>query len=141
MSEDIDKKNPIPGLGHTMTPHSDVSQEEIEALQAAANEMEEYLSEPPNEWCEMDDTYYTHLRERFGKGVDEIGPRTFKQFQNDFLPIQMMVIPAGRQHNGEEVVSYYHVLAEDMEAGECNGSHELLTEQELESKFNIKYNN
>ena len=141
MSEDIDKKNPIPGLGHTMTPHSDVSLEEIEALQAAADEMEEYLSEPQNEWSEMDDAYYAHLRERFDKSEDEIGPRQFKHFQNAFLPIQMMVIPAGRQHNGEEVVSYYHILAEDMEAGECNGSHELLTEQELESKFNIKYNN
>jgi len=88
----------------------------------------------------MDDVYYEHLRERFKKGPDEIGPRLFKQFQNAFLPIQMMVIPAGRQHNGEEVVSYYHILTEDMELGECNGSYELVTEKELEEKFNIKYN-
>ena len=116
------------------------SMEEMEALQAAANEMEEYLSQPTDEWNEMDEVYYDHLRERFQKGPDEIGPRQFKQFQNAFLPIQMMVIPAGRQHNGEEVVSYYHILTEDMELGECNGSYELLTEKELEEKFNIKYN-
>lgn len=117
------------------------SMEEMEALQAAADEMEAYLSQPTNEWSEMDDVYYNHLRERFQKGPDEIGPRQFKQFQNAFLPIQMMVIPAGRQHNGEEMVQYFHTITEDMEVGECNGSYELLTEKELEEKFNIKYNN
>ena len=117
------------------------SMEEMEALQAAADEMEAYLSQPTNEWSEMDDAYYDHLRERFQKGPDEIGPRQFKQFQNAFLPIQMMVIPAGRQHNGEEMVQYFHTITEDMEEGECNGSYELLTEKELEEKFNIKYNN
>lgn len=117
------------------------SMEEMEALQAAADEMEAYLSQPTNEWSEMDDVYYDHLRERFQKGPDEIGPRQFKQFQNAFLPIQMMVIPAGRQHNGEEMVQYFHTITEDMEEGECNGSYELLTEKELEEKFNIKYNN
>ena len=63
------------------------SMEEMEALQAAANEMEEYLSQPTDEWSEMDDVYYDHLRERFKKGPDEIGPRQFKQFQNVFLPL------------------------------------------------------
>lgn len=120
---------------------NELSQEEMEALQSAADEMEGYLSQPADEWTEMDDVYYEHLRERFKKGPDEIGPRQFKQFQNAFLPIQMMVIPAGRQHNGDEVVSYFHTLTEDMELGECNGSYELVTEKELEEKFNIKYNN
>lgn len=117
------------------------SKEEMKSLQAAADEMEAYLSQPTNEWSEMDDVYYDHLRERFQKGPDEIGPRQFKQFQNAFLPIQMMVIPAGRQHNGEEMVQYFHTITEDMEEGECNGSYALLTENELEEKFNIKYNN
>ncbi len=133
-----EKETPIP---EEYWNTDDVSQEEMETLQAAANEMEEYLSQPTDEWNEMDEVYYEHLRDRFKKGSDEIGPRQFKQFQNAFLPIQMMVIPAGRQHNGEEVVSYYHTLTEDMEVGECNGSYELLTEKELEEKFNIKYNN
>lgn len=130
------KENPIPDEYW-----NEVSQEDMENLQAAANEMEAYLSQPTNEWSEMDDVYYDHLRERFQKGPDEIGPRQFKQFQNAFLPIQMMVIPAGRQHNGEEMVQYFHTITEDMEEGECNGSYELLTEKELEEKFNIKYNN
>ena len=132
-----EKETPIP---EEYWNTDDVSQEEMEALQAAANEMEAYLSQPTDEWNEMDEMYYEHLRQRFQKGPDEIGPRQFKQFQNAFLPIQMMVIPAGRQHNGEEVVSYYHTLTEDMEVGECNGSYELLTEKELEERFNIKYN-
>ena len=120
---------------------NEVSQEEMEALQSAADEMEQYLSQPVDEWDEMDESYYQHLRERFKKGEDEIGPRQFKQYQNKFLPIQMMVIPAGRQHNGEEMVQYFHTITEDMEVGECNGEYLLLTESELEEKFNIKYNN
>lgn len=120
---------------------NEVSQEEMEALQSAADEMERYLSQPVDEWNEMDESYYQHLRERFKKGEDEIGPRQFKQYQNKFLPIQMMVIPAGRQHNGEEMVQYFHTITEDMEVGECNGSYELITESELDEKFNIKYNN
>ena len=131
-------ENPIPD--EYWNDGDNPSMEEMEALQAAANEMEAYLSQPANEWSEMDDVYYDHLRERFQKGPDEIGPRQFKQFQNAFLPIQMMVIPAGRQHNGEEMVQYFHTITEDMEEGECNGSYELLTEKELEEKFNIKYN-
>lgn len=120
---------------------NEVSQEEMEALQSAADEMEQYLSQPMDEWNEMDESYYQHLRERFKKGEDEIGPRQFKQFQNAFLPIQMMVIPAGRQHNGEKMVQYFHTITEDMEGGKCNGSYELITETDLEEKFNIKYNN
>ena len=120
---------------------NEVSQEEMEALQSAADEMEQYLSQPMDEWNEMDDQYYDHLRDRFKKGPDEIGPRQFKQFQNAFLPIQMMVIHAGRQHNGEKMVQYFHTITEDMEGGECNGSYELITETNLEEKFNIKYNN
>lgn len=120
---------------------NELTQEEKDVLASAASEMEEYLSQPTDEWHEMDEAYYQHLRQRFGKGEDEIGPRQFKQYQNAFLPIQMMVIPAGRQHNGEEMVQYFHTLTEDMELGECNGSYELVTESELEEKFNIKYNN
>jgi len=53
----------------------------------------------------------------------------------------LMVIPAGRQHNGEEMVQYFHIITEDLELGECNGSYELVTKKDLEEKFNIKYNN
>ena len=57
------------------------------------------------------------------------------------MPVQLMVIPAGRQHNGEEMVQYFHIITEDLELGECNGSYELVTKKDLEEKFNIKYNN
>lgn len=117
------------------------SKNEMEALREAAAEMDTYLSEQKYEWVEMDDTYYTHLRYHFKKGSDEIGSRQFKHFQNTTLPIQMIVIPAGREHNGSEWISYYHTLTEDMEYGQCNGTYELVTELELENKFNIKYNN
>ena len=120
---------------------NELSQEEMEVLQSAADEMEHYLSQPMDEWNELDESYYEHLRQRFKKGPDEIGPRKFKQFQNKFLPIQMMLIPAGRQHNGEEIVQYFHIITEDMVVGECRGSYDGVTETELEEKFNIKYNN
>jgi len=120
---------------------NELTQEEIESLQSAADEMEQYLSHPVDEWIELDESYYEHLRERFKKGPDEIGPRQSKLFQNKFIPVQMMVIPAGRQYNGEEMVQYFHIITEDLELGECNGSYELVTKKDLEEKFNIKYNN
>jgi hypothetical protein len=96
------------------------------------------------EWEEMNDEYYEHLRGRFGKGPDEIGPRDFKTFKGNGIPIWMMVIPAGKQSlssSPEIMTQHFHTICEDMELGECNGSYELITEEELESKFNIKYNN
>lgn len=120
---------------------NEVSQEEMEALQKAADEANEYLEQPIDEWDEMDDTYFEALREKFKKGKDEIGQRQFKTFMNRSIPIWMMVMPAGRQHDGEKMVQYFHTITEDMESGECNGSYELITETDLEEKFNIKYNN
>jgi hypothetical protein len=104
----------------------------------------EYQFQKAYEWQEMDDEYYGHLRGRFGKGSDEIGPRDFKTYKGVGIPIYMMVIPAGRQPLSSTpgvMVQYFHTICEDMELGECNGSYELITEDELESKFNIKYNN
>ena len=53
----------------------------------------------------------------------------------------MIVIPAGKQLSGEEITQYFHIISEDLEVGECNGSHELITETELENKYNIIYFN
>jgi len=92
-------------------------------------------------WVEMDENYFNELRERFQKGPDEIGPREFKTYINKDLPIYMIVIPAGKQHNGDESVQYFHTIVEDLELGECNGSYELITETELENKYNIIYFN
>jgi len=92
-------------------------------------------------WVEMDEDYFNELRERFEKGPDEIGPRQFKTYINNDLPIYMIVIPAGKQHNGDESVQYFHTIVEDLELGECNGSYGLITETELENKYNIIYFN
>ena len=120
-----------------------LSDTDKELMANGLTEAEDYLSNN-QEWQEMDDTYYTQLRERFAKGADEIGPRNFKTYISKGIPIWMMVIPAGKQaltENPSVMVQHFHTICEDMELGECNGSYELITEAELESKFNIKYNN
>jgi hypothetical protein len=116
---------------------SQFSPEEMEAIQQAMDDANDaYFA-----WDEMDGQYYDHLRDRFKKGPDEIGPRQFKTYMNRYVPILMIVIPAGKQHDGESMVQHYHTITEDMEFGECNGVYEMLTENQLEEKFNIKYNN
>ncbi len=90
-------------------------------------------------WVEMDEDYFADLRKRFNASADEIGPRKFKTFINKDLPIYMIVIPAGRLHNQDKVVQYYHTIVEDLHLGECNGSYELVTEDDLISKYNINY--
>ena len=53
---------------------SQFSPEEMEAIQQAMDDANDaYFA-----WDEMDDQYYDHLRDRFKKGPDEIGPRQFK---------------------------------------------------------------
>ena len=122
---------------------SGLSETDKDALLKAQLELEGQFQKA-QEWQEMDDEYYEHLRGRFGKGPDEIGPRDFKTFKGNGIPIWMMVIPAGKQSlssSPEIMTQHFHTICEDMELGECNGSYELITEEELESKFNIKYNN
>ena len=45
-----------------------------------------------DEWDEMNEEFYSHLRERFGKGLNEIGHRLWKSYQNKMIPMQLMVI-------------------------------------------------
>mgnify|MGYP000553174939 FL=1 len=119
---------------------NELSNEEKDALTKAQIEAsEEYQNY--DEWKEMDEDYFQHLRQRFDKGVDEIGPRITKSYQNKFLPLQMMVIPAGRQHDGESMVQMFHLIVEDMEQGECNGEYSLISDTELTEKYNINFNN
>ena len=118
----------------------ELSDSDKETLMNAMAEAEEFLMNTV-EWQEMDEAYYAHLRERFDKGPDEIGPREFKSFKSINLPLWMMVIPAGKQHDGEKMVQHFHTITEDLEDGQVNGAYELVTEQTLEEKFNIKYNN
>lgn len=132
---EVDSKNPIPSDFW-----NELSESEKDALvkaQEEANiEFQNY-----NEWVEMNESFYHDLRVRFDKGPDEIGPRVWKSYQSKYLPIQMMVIPAGRQHNGEEVVQMFHIIVEDLEGTECNGEYTLLSEPELIEKYNINFNN
>jgi predicted RNA-binding protein with TRAM domain len=52
-----------------------------------------------------------------------------------------MVIPAGRQHDGDKVVQMFHIIVEDLEGGECNGEYSLISETELLDKYNLNFNN
>ena len=118
----------------------ELSTEEKDSLMKAQEEASlEYQNY--DEWSEMDEAYFDHLRKRFDKGPDEIGPRVWKSYQNKNIPLQLMVIPAGRQHDGEVMVQWFHTIVEDMQLGECNGEYELITETQLTEKYNINFNN
>lgn len=131
----MSNKNPIPEEYF----NEPLSQEQMEGLAAAAEEAEQYLQAMV--WTEMDESYFEALRVKLNKGEDEIGPRQFKSYKlTDGSPYYLMVIPAGKQHNGEKMVAYYHTILEDMEWGECNGEYKLVSESELSEIFNINYN-
>lgn len=119
--------------------HQLTEQEQAE-LQKLYDEMPHIESVPAN-WEEMDEAYFQMLRDRFNKTESEISQRKFKTYINSDFPFWLMVMPAGKQHNGEEMIQYFHTIIEDMEWGECNGEYLLVTEAQLEEKFNIKYNN
>ena len=107
------------------------------AYDEASEEFEKY-----DEWEEMNDDFYEHLRERFQKGPDEIGPRVWKSYQNKVIALQLMVIPAGRQHDSEgNSVQWFPTIVEDLQHGECNGEYELITETQLTERYNINFNN
>ena len=117
-----------------------MTEEEKEGIFKAMAESEEFLDEVQFE--ELDEVYYNRLRERFEKGVDEIGPRVFKSYKSVHAPIFIMVIPAGRQHDDDgNEIQHFHTIIEDMKEGNVNGEYELITEEQLNSKFNINYNN
>ena len=103
--------------------------------------MEEANEEFSNydEWDEMNEDFYSHLRERFGKGPDEIGPRLWKSYQNKMIPMQLMVIPA----DSTMVVRWFNgfILLWKIYNRECNGEYALITETELLEKYNINFNN
>jgi len=135
MSKDLKKENLIP-----TDFWDELSESEKDSMNKA---YEEYQNEFDNydEWEEMNDDFYNHLRERFQKGPDEIGPRAWKSYQNKMIPMQLMIIPAGRQHDGEKTVQMFHTILEDLKQGECNGEYELITETQLTERYNINFNN
>lgn len=53
---------------------------------------------------------------------------------------EFIVIPAGRQHNGEEFVSFYHTIFQDYHWGSPNGEYKLVDEIQLFDMLNTNYN-
>lgn len=52
-----------------------------------------------------------------------------------------IVIPAGKQHDGEKMVQWYHLIYEDFHWGNPNGEHRLVDEFELNEILNNNYIN
>jgi hypothetical protein len=52
-----------------------------------------------------------------------------------------IVIPAGKQHDGEKMVQWYHLIYEDFHWTGPNGEHKLVDEFELKEILNTNYNN
>ena len=52
----------------------------------------------------------------------------------------IVVIPAGRQHNGEEFVKFYHTIFQDYHWGSPNGEYKLVDEIQLFDMLNTNYN-
>ena len=82
MNKDLNKENPIPEDFW-----NELSDEEKDALAKAQAEASEEFQNY-DEWKEMDEEYFEHLRQRFDKGPDEIGPLVWKSYQNKFLPMR-----------------------------------------------------
>ncbi len=67
----------------------------------------------------------------------------FKEFKREITSYQdqsdnfcIVVIPAGKQHNGETYVQYYHTISEDYHDVGPNGTYKLVDEFELEQMLN-----
>ena len=56
-----------------------MTDDEKDGMLKAMADSDELLNEV--QWEELDEAYYDRLRERFEKGVDEIGPRVFKSYK------------------------------------------------------------
>ena len=111
----------------------------MDEIKKVADECQEFLFSD-SLWVEMDDAYFKTLRAQYGKDETEIGPRKYKTYINSEMPIYIILIPAGKQHDGNRAIQYFHMIVEDFELGQCNGSYELIDEDKLFHKFNIKYN-
>jgi hypothetical protein len=47
---------------------------------------------------------------------------------------------AGKQHDGEKMVQFYHTIFQDYHLGEPNGEYKLVDETELFEMLNTNYN-
>ena len=53
---------------------------------------------------------------------------------------EIVVIPAGKQHNGEEFIQFYHTIFTDYNEGGPNGDYKLVDEIDLFDMLNKNYN-
>ena len=68
-------------------------------------------------------------------GVDE-GVRFVDHGDN----YEFIVIPAGKQHDGKEMVQFYHTIHQDYHEGSPNGVYKLVDEVQLFDMLNTNYN-
>lgn len=68
-------------------------------------------------------------------GVDE-GVRFVDHGDN----YEFIVIPAGKQHDGKEMVQFYHTIHQDYHEGGPNGVYKLVDEVQLFDMLNTNYN-
>ena len=53
---------------------------------------------------------------------------------------EFIVLPAGKQHNGKEMVQFYHTIHQDYHEGGPNGVYKLVDEVQLFDMLNNNYN-
>lgn len=53
---------------------------------------------------------------------------------------EFIVLPAGKQHDGKEMVQFYHTILQDYHSGGPNGVYELVDEVQLFDMLNNNYN-
>ena len=53
---------------------------------------------------------------------------------------EIIVVPAGKQHDGEKMVQFYHTIFQDYHSGGPNGDYKLVDEIELFEMLNTNYN-
>jgi len=53
---------------------------------------------------------------------------------------EFLVMSAGKQHDGEKMVQFYHTIFQDYHLGEPNGDYKLVDETELFEMLNTNYN-
>lgn len=64
-----------------------------------------------------------------------------KMYQDQGGNYGYIVVPAGKQHDGEKWVQWYHLIFEDFHWVGPNGNHKLVDEFELNEILNNTYNN
>ena len=112
-------KNPIPDDFW-----NELSDKEKESL-AKAQEEADIEFQNYDEWTEMDESFYQHLRERFDKVLRRDWTTYSKNISKQISSNPNDCYPCRRQHNGEEMVQMFHIIVEDLEGKDCNGEYFL----------------